>query len=56
MQRRNSMALANWSDLEKRGLIPASPGRDEAVRATLESAAARREALNAAGKPATRNK
>jgi hypothetical protein len=57
MQRRNQMAApANWSDLEQRGLIPPTPGREEAAKAALERAAARREALNATGKPAIKNK
>lgn len=37
-------SLANWTELERRGLIPASPGRDEAVQAALESAARKKEA------------
>ena len=50
------MALANWSDLEKRGLIPPSPGREEAVKATIDSTAAKRAALLATSKPATKSK
>lgn len=57
MQHRNQMATSvNWSDLEERGLIPPSPGREEAVKATLERTAAKRAALNAMGKPATKSK
>ena len=57
MQRRSQMAApANWSDLERRGLIPPTPGREEAVKATLERTAAKRAALNATGKPATKSK
>ena len=40
----STVPLANWTDLEQRGLIAPSPGREEAVKATLEWAAKKREA------------
>jgi hypothetical protein len=38
------MPLANWTDLEQRGLIQPSPGREEAAKATLEWAIEKRKA------------
>jgi hypothetical protein len=32
----------DWGELERRGLISPSPGREEAVKATLASIAARK--------------
>lgn len=37
----------DWTELEKRGLIAASPGREEAVKATLKKVAAKKAAQNA---------
>lgn len=34
----------NWTELEQRGLITPSPGREEAVRATIEHTAAKKAA------------
>jgi hypothetical protein len=44
--------LADWSDLEKRGLLTSSPGREEAVRETNARTAAKRAAEEEARKPA----
>lgn len=41
---RKTMGLADWSELERRGLIQPSPGREEAVKATHEHTAAKRQA------------
>lgn len=37
----------SWSDLERRGLITPSPGREEVVRDTLARAAAKKAAQDA---------
>ncbi len=44
--------LADWSDLERRGLLTPSPGREEAVRETNARTAAKRAAEEEARKPA----
>jgi hypothetical protein len=36
--------LADWTKLEDDGLLPRSPGREEAVQATTASVAAKKEA------------
>jgi hypothetical protein len=41
------MGGINWTELERRGLITPSPGREEAVRATLERTAAKKAAQSA---------
>jgi hypothetical protein len=46
--------LADWSDLERRGLIMPSPGREEAARKTLAKVAARKAVEIEARKPAER--
>jgi hypothetical protein len=52
--------LANWTELEQRGLIPRSPGREEAVEATrqwaLEKSKLQREAKLEKLNPATKRK
>lgn len=40
----------DWTELERRGLIAASPGREEAVKATLEKVAAKKAAQNTSPK------
>jgi hypothetical protein len=37
----------DWLDLERRGLIASSPGREEAVKAAQERSAAKKAAQNA---------
>lgn len=37
----------DWTDLERRGLIAPSPGREEAVAVTVERAAAKKAAQDA---------
>lgn len=37
-------AYPNWKMLEERGLIQPSPGREEAAKAALDHAAAKKEA------------
>lgn len=36
----------DWTELERRGLIAAAPGREEAVKATLQATAAKKAAQN----------
>jgi hypothetical protein len=56
-QHRKAMSnLANWSDLERRGLLPPTPGRQEAAEAALKQAAAKKAAQNATVKPSTNRK
>lgn len=42
------MSSINWTELERRGLILPSPGREEAVRVTLERTAAKKAAQSVA--------
>jgi hypothetical protein len=49
------MAAVNWSSLEQQGLITPPPGREEAVRATLEHMAAKKAAAQAV-KPKSKSK
>lgn len=37
----------DWTELERRGLIAASPGREEAVKAALRATAIKKAAQNA---------
>jgi hypothetical protein len=45
MGHRKTMALANRTELEQRGLLPPSPGREEAVAAARQAAAEKRQAI-----------
>jgi hypothetical protein len=48
-QHRKAMhSQINWSDLEQRGLITPSPGREEAAKITQDKIAARKAAERAA--------
>lgn len=46
----------DWSDLERRGLIAPVPGRNEVVRATIESVAAKKAAQKEPAKQSKRPK
>lgn len=37
----------DWTELERRGLIAATPGREEAVKAALKATAIKKAAQNA---------
>ena len=46
----------DWTDLERRGLITPSPGREEAARKTLEKVAAKKAAQQEPAKQPKRSK
>jgi hypothetical protein len=49
--------LADWAKLEDEGLLPRSPGREDAVQATTDSVAAKkRAAIQAMKDKATRQR
>lgn len=53
---RSIVMNADWAELERRGLILPSPGREEAVRATLDKVAAKKAAEHAKVNSPTKSK